>query len=237
MKLLYKNLLAYGTLSSANGDDSFPVSDLTTRTLEARFQSITMSDTITCEWASNQSISCIALGYHNLTEATYSIKDSSDTEIASGSLEIDYDTNMTYFTEVTTARKLEVSITADTEAYVGGISCGVPLSFGNFNVNPRLDYISNGEAEWLDGGQTTGNWKRSVRRWRGTVSTIQNSERLEYRDMLDEVDVTFPIYADLWEESHDEEYPVHGILQGDGQFTRETSARVYSTTVVVREAR
>ena len=224
-------------MSSLNADDSTDVTNILDRLLELKYLSTQTTDTITGSWAMDQTISCIALGYHNLSSATYVLKNSAGTSIGSGSLEIAYDTNMTYFTAVPLVRSVEISIVSTTVAYIGGISCGVPFSMDYHNVNPRLDFNLNDSATWLTGGQTYGTRSTLIEGWSATLSTIETSTRQEYKAMLALIGNWFPIYADLYDADHSEQRPIYGILQGNGQFTRESSSQQYSTNVVIKEAR
>ena len=237
MKLLYKNLLQSASLSSLNADDSTNVKNILDRLLELKYLSTQPTDTITGSWAMDQTISCIAIGYHNLTSATYALKNSGGATVGSGSLEVAYDTNMTYFVSVPFVRSIEITITSVLGAYVGGVSCGVPLSMEYHNVNPRFDYNLNDSATWLIGGQTYGTRTKLTEGWSATLSTMDNPIRQDFQTLLALVGNWFPLYADLYNDNHSEQRPIYGIMQGNGQFTRESITRQYSTNILVQEAR
>ena len=109
MKILYDNYIESATLSATNEDGAYPVENLFDEYLIAPFKSISGASVVTLEFAINKTVSSIALGYHNLTSASYVLQDSGGNPILSGSLETSYDTNMTYFTS-TSCRKVEITL-------------------------------------------------------------------------------------------------------------------------------
>ena len=236
MKLLYDNLIQTATLSSDNATSTTNVNNLKDRILKLKYDATGSTDTVYAEWTSDQTISCIALGYHNLSGASYVLKNSGGSTIGSGTLEYSYDTNMTYFAAVSGVRTLEVSLTSSDNIYLGGLGCGTTFDVDGHNVNPRFDFQNQGSATWLTGGQTYGAQSAVLEYWRATIE-VENSDRLLFKSALNKVGNWFPIYADLYEENHAEQRPIYGILQGDGQFSRDSYNKLYGTTIVVKEAR
>ena len=238
MKILLNNLILNASLTATDEDESYPVSRVKDRFLEYRFKSVVTSSTITASWATNQTVSCIAIGYHNATSGTYTLKDSGGSTVGSGSLEVDYDTCMTYFTAVSTVRSIEITLTSTSVLYLGGLGCGDPLEIEYHNVNPRFDYINKDSATFLDGGQALGKLTKNRIVRNVTVGSLTEAQFLSIMDGLDMVGNSFPVYFDLYDTSHSRlKRPIHGILIGDGQFNRDSRSNDYSTRLICSEAR
>lgn len=237
MRILYNNLLQSASLSGLYSDSGTSTRNLLDRILELKYLSTQTTDKIIGLWSTDQTISCISLGFHNLASASYTLRNSSGTSIGAGSLEVDYDTNMTYFAAVSGVRSIEVVINSSSICYLGGLSCGVPFSVEYHNVNPLFNYMSMDTPTWLKGGQTYGTRSKILEGWRATIALETSTERQEAKTMLNKAGNWFPVYADLYNLNHDEQRPVYGILQGDGEFARESTAAEYTTTIVIKEAR
>jgi len=237
VKILYDNLLASATLSATNGNESYPIANVIDRFLEKKFQTITTSSVITVTFATDQAVSAIALGFHNLTSASYVLKNSGGSTLISGSLEITYDTNITYFTE-TACRSIEITIGGTaSELYVGGISAGTPFYVVSHNVNPRFDFLNQDNYSVTRGGQATGRKTTTRKKWRATLSTITTAQINKFETMIETVGGWFPVYADLYEGIHTRFEPIHAILSGNNRFVRDSYNFDYSTTVVCEEVR
>lgn len=235
MKILYNNLLEQAALSAVNENESYPVSNLIDGFLELRFQGILSTTVITADFTTDQTVSCIALGYHNLSSGSYILKDSGGSTVLSGSLNVAYDTDMTYFT-ATTCRSIEITLASSTTLYLGGLSVGVPFFIEYWNVNPGFSFPTQSAFTSLRGGQAIGTPAYTSEKWRATLSEITNTQRKEYKEMI-KTAKWWPCYADLYEDAHDEQRPIHAILEGDDQFVRDSFSRDYSATIVATEVR
>lgn len=237
MKILFDNLLRNATISATNEDESYPVSRVTDRYLEYRFKSITMTTVVTASWTTDQTVSCIALGYHNLSSGTYVLKNSGGTSVGSGSLEVDYDTDMTYFTAVSTVRSIELTLTSASVLYVGGLGCGVPFSQDFHNQNPRIDFVNNDNLTFLNGGQSLGTKTKNRWVYNATLNDLTQSDLETFTNGLVLVGKNFPVYFDLFNGDHTLGRPIHGVLRIRGRFNRDTTSGRYSIRVVCEESR
>lgn len=240
MKLLYKNLLFGATLSATNEDTSYPISNVVHKFLLKKFQVNTSftNSVITCEFMEDKDINTIAIGYHNASSGTYSLYDSSDVLLSSGSLVLVDSTDMTYFTKVSGIRKvvLDISSTSDT-LYIGGLSVGVPLYFPYHNTNPRIDFVSRDVVNVTEGGQVTGKQTKRLRRYRAVLGTVTQTQFDEFLELYDEIGNVIPFYFDLYDGLHYKARPIYSVLEGDGSFRRYSIENEWTHTVVAKEAR
>jgi hypothetical protein len=236
MKILYDNKAINASLSATNPDDSFPIQNIVDRFLEKRFQSITTSTVITILFSMDTDISCISLGYHNLSAATYELKNSAGASLLTGSLVIAYDTDMTYFTE-TTCRSVELTLTSLTTLYIGGVGVGTTLDIDYINTNPRIDYSPRDTKTIYRGGQATTIRTKPIFNYRVTVGDISRSLLGKIYDMIDTVGQWQPVYFDIYELNHAEQRPIYGLLGGDNQFVRDSYSQDYSGTITCEETR
>lgn len=236
MKLLYDNKLKSATITATNQNDSFPVSNVTHQFLEKRFQSTTTSTVITILFASDQTISAIALGFHNLSSGSYVLKNSGGSTLLSGSLSVTYETDITYFT-ATACRSIELTLASSTTLYVGGISADNPLYFEYHNIDPRFDYLGQDISEQTRRGQVLGMKTRRLHKYRAVLGSVTLAQKTALYDMLDTVGNALTFFADLYDEAHTEARPLFCKLEGDGVFRRQSLSNDYVYTVVLQEAR
>jgi len=223
-------------MSATNQNDSFPVTNLTHQFLEKRFQSTTTTSVITGLFTADQTISAIGLGFHNLSSATYVLKDSGGSPVGSGSLSVAYETDITYFTAIA-CRSIEITATSSTTLYLGGISADDPLYFEYHNIDPRFDYISNDSSTQTRGGQALGVKSKRLNKYRAVLGHVTLAQKQSLNDMLDTVGNVYTFFGDLYDEAHTEARPLFCKLEGDGVFKRQSTSNDYVYTIVLKEAR
>lgn len=236
MNILYDNKAEGASLSATNGNDSFPVADLLDDFLEKKFQAIGTTSLITIGFSVDTDISCVAIGFHNLSAGTWTLKNSVGGTLLSGALAVAEETDMTYFAE-TSCRSVELDLTSTEILFLGGVSVGAPLFIEFFNANPRLDFFVRDKKTVYRGGQATTVRTRPLIRYRATLGDISSLERKELWAMIEMVGNWSPVYFDLQEDSHDEARPIHGLMNTDNQYPRDTKVLEYSTTLVCEETR
>lgn len=236
MKLMYNNRLKTATITATNENDRFPVTNTTHQFLEKRFQSTTTSSVITMELAENATISAIAIGFHNIDSGTYTLKDSGGSTVLTGSLDVVYETDITYFT-ATECRTIELELTSLSALYVGGLSVDNPLYFVYHNIDPTFSYEGQDTSSQTKGGQALGSKAKRLNMYQAILGTVTLDQKKELYNMLDVVGNSLTFFADLYDEDHEEARPVFCKLEGNGVFPKQSLSRDYSYTVVLKECR
>lgn len=236
MKLMYNNRLKTATITATNENDRFPVTNLTHQFLEKRFQSTTTSSIVTMELTEDTTISAIALGFHNIDSGTYTLKDSGGSTVLTGSLDVTYETDITYFGS-TECRTIELDLTSLSTLYIGGSSVDDPLYFEYHNIDPRFDYVSSDSSTQTLGGQALGSKTKRLNRYRAVLGHLNLNEKKSLYDLLDTVGNVKTFFADLYDESHVTARPLFCKLEGDGVYRRQSSSNDYVYTVVLKECR
>ena len=242
MRFLYDNLIKYGEISATNSDTSFPISNVTHKFLMKKFQTLTGFTTseITITLNDVSDINCIALGFHNAQAATYELRNSSSTLLSSGSLNTTYSTDMTHFATVSNVKTIIIDIDAGssaTEAYIGGISVGKSLVFELINQNPPMSLPSNDKSNQTEGGQVTGKKTKRLRGYQVPFDVISNSQYNEIQEHFNLNGSVYPVYLDIFEESHDFIQPLYCVVPGSESFTPIGLNKEWSGSLIAREAR
>lgn len=171
MKILYKNLLDYGTVTATNENPNYPVSNLTytllrSRTLLALFKATGNSSTITCVLDDTQTVDAIGVGNHNLSQIVVTLKNSGGGTIgtetlttAGGDLSTSYST--TKLTELSTSyssvKTIELALTTtSTYAEIGGLYVGEVLNMDNATFAPSIGSTITSTADITDRGVVSG---------------------------------------------------------------------------------
>jgi len=265
MKILWDNYLDDSTITATSENSLYPVSNLTDKFLERKFQAVGTSSVVTVTFPEDRTVSMIAYGYNNVTTSDtirlsktatdtirlsktavdtvrlsipsdYTLKNSGGSVISTGQLSIGNDVNITYLTP-TVCRSIVFSFSAQSTMYVGGVAVGDPIEYDYIQVNPQLIASLRGDFQKTTGGQLVGRKTRLLREWRVTFPNLTNQERMDTMEMLRAVGNFKPVFADI-ELYGDAEEAIYGNFEnGDVSFRRDSTAKTYSTGLTLQEAR
>ena len=267
MKLLWNNYLDDSTVTATNENTNYPASNLNHRFLEKKFQAIGDSSTVTILMPETRTVSMIAYGFNNIEssqntivitkdapdtivvtkdaediivisiEAFYTLKNASGSIVGSGTINVNGDVNITYFSPVE-CKTIEIKFASSTGSnlYIGGLSVGDPLEIEYILNDPTLGHRIRGVGEKTDGGQLLGREIRHLRVWSVSTPIISNSKRLEIAEMVDTNGNYKPLFADLYE-GIDLEPPMYCSILTAGEFPRRTHRNEFLTQIVLEECR
>jgi hypothetical protein len=140
MKILFDNLILddNAVLTSTGVSDNYPLSNLKSRILTKRTQSLTNTLEFTIDFTSPVTIDCFAFGYTNGSSIT----------VKGITQDINYKTDIIYFTKDTVST-LDVSIIGTEPVYLGSIGVGIaykmpnPLSYFGLDTNDTRTLSQN----------------------------------------------------------------------------------------------
>ena len=170
--------------------------------------------------------------------ASYVLKDSSGSTLLTGVLEVGDDVNINYLDPAVSCRSVEITFASSGEnpVYVGGLSIGDPLVYDYTVPNQQLINQLRSDVSQTSGGQVIGNQDPMLREWRVSIPSMTNTKRLETQAMLRAVGQFQPVFADLWEDS-DQEEPMYGHFTQAGTYRRDSRAQDYRQGLTLKEAR
>ncbi len=167
----------------------------------------------------------------------YELQGSTGTVLATGDIEMDYDTNTTYFDPVW-CRKIVLKLTSlSSDIYVGGISAGYPIEFEYHQVSPRFATEPRGTLSKTNGGQVLGKNYQQLRSWDAVIDSMENDQRKEVLEMVDSIGAIGTVYADIYDEAHDEEEPMYATFTNIATLRRDSTDQTYTMGIAVQEAR
>lgn len=170
MRLLFDNLAETGGLSALYENANYPVSNLVSKFLRKRFQSLQNSDTVTLLFSSQLLIDSIFYGY---TNATVTIRVYNGVTLLS--------TDETSFAPVL-ADKVEFDLVATAPAYLGGIGVGLA-----YEMNPPTSFWDEGYTDRSivsesQSGQVLQEYVEPLKEYAFTWELLQRAKAREFLD-------------------------------------------------------
>lgn len=204
MRVLYDNLIEdYSSLTATNENASYPVGNVVNKSLHKKFQATTTTSTVTVEWAADQTVDCLAFAYHNITELTYTVKNSGggtlETDTLTGGSDI-FDGDIIYLTSsYSTVRSIEFAFTGSDPFYIGYIGAGIYLQMPGFSASVRHSRSQIDQRFKSFSGRLFGD---NIGRLKGFSVTFASSNQSELDNVLtfyDAVSTVDPFIMDLYE--------------------------------------
>lgn len=223
-------------VTGLNEDPAFPVENLLHRFLEVPFQSSGLQAEVDIDFSADTAVSAIGLAWHNLSSAEADLVNASGTVLRTIPLEIEFDTNITYFEE-TQCRRIEVRLTSPDILRLGGMSVGVPVSFQEHARNPIVRRTPRGQLDKTTGGQGLGRRARRLRSFEAAFPILTDEQKREYEDMVDVLGYTTNVFIDLFDGDHQKEQPVRGNIAETGEFQLNSNRDRFGVTIAVEESR
>jgi len=155
MKLLWNNYLEDSTVTASNQDENYPVSNLTHKFLEKKFQSLGSQSKITITMPETRTVSMIAYGFNNATSAQDTIvvtKDAPDTLVVTK--------NAVDIVVISVEAFIELKNSVGTTVYTAQLETG-----GDINVNyftpvdcktVEISFVSSTDETLYVGGLSVG---------------------------------------------------------------------------------
>lgn len=233
MQILWKNLLDFGTVSATNANASYPVSNLTyatqrSRTLLALFKATASASTITATFADTQTIDGFAVGNHNITALTLTLKDPGGVTIGTESFtSADLSTAYSFTrivnlsTSYTGVKTAEFALTTtESTAFIGGLYIGTVLTLAPANAFQPVTYRLLGNAEVTDQGVLSGRPGTSLAACSWPMVGVTRAILDEYIEAYTYCQNNRPMFIDP--------HPGQGFRQWFGRITNDSvEAEVY----------
>lgn len=228
MRVLYTNLVENATLAATNENANYPIENVYDQFLTRKYKATASTSTVTITWASDQTINCFAVAYHNISSVTYTFKNAAAATLDSGTLtggsDI-FDGDVIYLSSaLTTVRTLTLAFTGSADPfYIGYIGAGVYVQMPGFSPGIRFGYADQGEVNKSRGGQLIGSQYTMLRNCNVSfISSIQ-SEADTVLTFWRTVTRVKPFVFDLYEENRDSEmdYPFFCSVEEFRDFSKE----------------
>jgi hypothetical protein len=216
MKVLYKNLLDYGTVTATNENLNYPASNLTytllrSRTLLALFKATGSTSTISCALDDLQTVDALAIGNHNLSQLVITLKDSGGSSLGSetftsASSELSTDYSSTILIELSSSydnvKTIEVALTTS-ESYVsiGGLYVGEVLDMDNAEFAPAFNYSLTSTAELTDKGVLSGKEGVNLSSISWNMQGVSKTNLDKYITMFEYCQTNRPLFVNPYSDS------------------------------------
>ena len=219
MRIQWDNILERAdTLSATNEDPNYPVTRLIENTNRTLFRSTGASSVITATFPSDESVSCIAVGNHNVDSLTLTLKDSVGATIgspyvydATDFVFVDgagktFNTEIQYFEvgdaleRVDGVREIEIDVTGFAiPLFIGGISLGPCLQMPNIAVRPDVPVRHTGGGTKTPAGVLFDNPGILLEQFKATLAVVTIPDADSVSDTYSALGVGKVMYLDRWE--------------------------------------
>lgn len=236
MKVVKENLLSTATLSNVNTSVNYPVDNLAHFFLEKRYQvSGSLTDTITAEWDSAQSIDCLFVGFHTLTSYTARFYDYEDSLLETLVVSSPEDIDFQEFTQIDDVWTMEIDVVfSAAPAYIGGICCNLIDDLGEFESNYPLDGDDTSDFVESSYGQTLQTPRADLKEFVFNFYNYTLQEKDAFMAVYDEIKKGKPVFFAIFNQGIDDISPLYG------KFTRrpsvEKNGRRFDIEIRIKEA-
>ena len=240
MKILFEsNVKQTGIeISSINQSINFSPYNLADKSLNKRYQAVSLSDTITITFPEAISISAIFAGYSNISDSEIRFYDSGDTLLGTTTIGEISTWIAIYLTQIDSVSYCEIDVESPMGGnlvYLGGVEVGVPYTMPDPVANWKNTPQDNSEFDQSPGGQARQNYERPLRSYTFSFKDIEKSITDEIMDLYYSIGQGYPIWIDPFEDNHSYMEPFYGIIVQSIQ--PQKNARRYDFDITFREAR
>lgn len=220
MRLQWDNILARASsLTATNEDANFPITRVIENTNRTLFKSTGVSTVITALFPSDESVSCIAVGNHNVDTLMLTLKDSVGATIgtpyvysagdfitttSTGKV---YNTGIMYFETVAGelqrvdgVREIEIAISGfSIPLSIGGISLGPCLQMPEIAIRPDLPGRHTGGGTKTKAGVLFDNPGWLLDQFKCVLAVVTLPDDDSIHDAYEALGVGRVLYLDRWE--------------------------------------
>ena len=223
MKALnYNKIQDYSAIAMTNEDSNFPIENIFAMSIVMYAKTTADNTLITITFTDDQSMDCFFLGFSNLALASTIVcvyKNSLGATLFTDNLvKGNWYIVKSYFTELTTVRSIEITITnADAVVfYIGTIWVGSKIDFPNFKSKSPSGYGNMAISEETLTGQVSGQIRGLRDRWEITFSYIQTDALLAIIKVYLNGIGQLPHFVDFYEDVNEKVYYVHIVNENIG---------------------
>ncbi len=212
MRFLFENEILNGVISATNVNSNYPATNIQDNFLELIFKDTGGSSIIKIEWAADIITDCLFYGFHNLIALSAVFKDSTGATLATVTPSTISDIGVEYFTQLTTVRSLEITITGD---YVGGLATGKYYQMPDPLADFERQLKDNSYVSQSPSGQTLRNYEKPLKLLSFTFKDLTYKITNEIRDKYISLGKGHAFYADFFEGNRDFFYPLYCIFASE----------------------
>jgi hypothetical protein len=208
MKLAYDNALVTATLSEANENANYPLTNLYHKWKRRVYKSTATTTTITAVLDHTQDITCIGIAYHNLTSCSVKFYNALDALLDTWTVDVSEDIDMVYG-DVQEVAKIEFLVESIVPIYIGSLFAGESLSFSK-SADQDMPLNSSDVVTSSSDQQASGRQGTVYRSGNVSIPLLTSTERKSLESAFLDRGLILPFYLDLWDNSHSDFLPLYG---------------------------
>lgn len=212
MRVNFNNIFKDAIITATNSSFNYLPSNLIHSFLRKRFQSTGVSSVITAAFTVDQTLNNFFYGFHNITSLTVVFKNSVSATLLTIPITSPEDIGVEYFTELTTVRSVEITITGPDPVYLGGIGGDSYYQMPDPLANYNPDNTDNSDVTESPFGQTLQNLITPLRSLEFGFKDIESETAKIIEGLYKSVGVGKPLFWDLYEDNRDKEAPLYGKI-------------------------
>jgi hypothetical protein len=207
MRTLDSNLLNTGTVEAAFPNPNYSIENLNDQTLKTLFQTESgqASSTITVSFDVDVSVSCLAIGNHNIDTATVTLKNSGGSTVFTKSYTTGQLSGLVadYFgATYSTVRSIEFSVTTlSAPVSIGGLYFGQYTQWPYANINPTVGQTHTGSTSKTRAGILSGSTGVKLESFNVSFDSVSISDQGLINTLFEANQANKAIYLDRYEDS------------------------------------
>jgi hypothetical protein len=222
-------------MSATASSINYPIENVTHRFMKKRFQSLLSNSTITCIFNTVKEINCIFYGYHTLNSFNYTLYDSSNNVLLTGSDTQLLDIGVIYFNKVVNVKKIIISCTAIDNLFIGVLWAGVydqmNLPMNNLEVNIDDQTVVKSSPDF----QFSQLYNESGLEFLITIPTLDNDQKNYLNNTYIQKGKGSPLFIDFYEDNRPYQEPKYVVFSDKINLVRKGIE--FEATIKLKEAR
>lgn len=237
MRVLFTNLAELATITAGSYASQYIPDNVVHPYLKTRYQAEigSTSDSLTFEFTSDQTINCIFIGWHSLSQISFDLQDSGSSSLYSDTWTLSGDVvERIYFSAVSAVRKVILSLTsAAAPLYLGGVGFGQYYQMPDFMSLYPIEVINNAVFSKSNDGQSSQNYIKPLRGYEFDYREMTREKTIEIIDNYNLVGRK-ALFVDIFEGAGSNIKPIYCNINTNGL---QKDFRRYRQTLSLEEAR
>lgn len=235
MRILFDNCLLDSVMTATASSINYPIENVTHRFMKKRFQSLLSNSTITCIFNSIKEINCIFYGYHTLNSFNFTLYDSSNNVLYSGSDSKLLDIGIIYFNKISGVKKIVITCTAPANLFIGVLWAGVydQMSLPLNNIETNID--DNTVIKSSPDFQFSQLYNESGIEYIVTIPALTNDQKNYLNSVYIKKGRGAPLFIDFFEDARELQEPKYVVFSDKINMVRKGVE--YEATFKLKEAR
>lgn len=235
MRILFDNSLLDSVMSATASSINYPIENVTHRFMKKRFQSLLSNSTITCIFNSVKEINCIFYGYHTLNSFNFTLYDSLNNVLYSGSDAQLLDIGIIYFNKITGVKKIVITCAAPDNLFIGVLWAGLyyqmALPLNNIDINIDDTTIVKNSPDF----QFSQLYNESGLEYTINIPALTNEQKNYLNSVYIRKGKGSPLFIDFFEDARELQEPKYAVFSDTISIQR--NGIEYEAKIKLKEAR